>query len=227
MCLTNPVSHHHTRQISQGRAVTRINPVSGDWLPTSWLPTATELPAKLSKLCLCRPALGGSTPASFSQRLVAILIDGLLLAVPFAIAITSGIVLIVSSFTNVVEDANHTVVSADVNGGTLALGVIIVILSTFAIYLPYYLILVGKGATVGDKVAGIRIINANGNPPVYSKAFIRLLVQIFLSGNFLIGYLWMLWDPEKQTLHDKLAGTFSISTKSSLIQKNEPESTRN
>jgi uncharacterized RDD family membrane protein YckC len=155
------------------------------------------------------------------------LIDGILLAIPFAIAITIGIVLIVSSFTNVVNDANHTIVSADVNGGTLALGVIIVILSTFAIYLPYYLILVGKGATVGDKVAGIKIIDANGNPPGYSKAFIRLLVQYFISGNFLIGYLWMLWDPEKQTLHDKLAGTISISTKSSLIQKNRPESTPN
>jgi uncharacterized RDD family membrane protein YckC len=94
-----------------------------------------------------------------------------------------------------------------------------VILSTFAIYLPYYLILVGKGATVGDKVAGIRIIDANGNPPGYKKALIRLLVQNFISGTLLIGYLWMFWDPDKQTLHDKLAGTISISTKSSEVKK--------
>ncbi len=160
-------------------------------------------------------AVGRPTPASIEQRIVATLIDGILLSILFAIVITIGTVLIVSSFTNVVKDANDAVVSADVNGGTLALGLIIIILGIFSIYLPYYLILVGKGGTVGDRVARIKIIDANGNPPGYSKAFIRLLVQGFVSGIFLIGYLWVLWDPDKQTLHDKIAGTISVSAKNS------------
>ena len=162
-----------------------------------------------------RPAVGGPPPASFEQRLVATLIDGILLSILFAVVITIGTVLIISSFTNVVKDANDAVVSADVNGGTLALGLIIVIFGIFSIYLPYYLILVGKGGTVGDRVAEIKIIDADGNPPGYSKAFIRLLVQYFVSGIFLIGYLWVLWDPDKQTLHDKLAGTISVSVRNS------------
>jgi len=29
----------------------------------------------------------------------------------------------------------------------------------------------------------------------------------FLSGIFLLGYLWMLWDAQQQTWHDKLANT--------------------
>ena len=162
-----------------------------------------------------RPAVGGPPPASFEQRLVATLIDGILLSILFAVVITIGTALIISSFTNVVKDANDAVVSADVNGGTLALGLIIVIFGIFSIYLPYYLILVGKGGTVGDRVAGIKIIDADGNPPGYSKAFIRLLVQYFVSGIFLIGYLWVFWDPDKQTLHDKLAGTISVSVRNS------------
>ena len=161
------------------------------------------------------PAVGRPTPASFEQRLVATLVDGILLSILFAIVITIGTVLIVSSLTNVVKDANDAVVSADVNGGTLALGLIIVILGIFSIYLPYYLILVGKGGTIGDRVAGIKIIDTNGNPPGYSKAFVRLLVQYFVSGIFLIGYLWVLWDQDKQTLHDKIAGTISVSAKNS------------
>jgi uncharacterized RDD family membrane protein YckC len=28
----------------------------------------------------------------------------------------------------------------------------------------------------------------------------------------IIGYLWMLYDPEKQTWHDKVAGTFVVPT---------------
>jgi uncharacterized RDD family membrane protein YckC len=73
--------------------------------------------------------------------------------------------------------------------------------------------MVGRGQTYGDQIAGIRIIDANGNPPGYGKATIRLIVQGFLGGIFLITYLWVLWDADKQTLHDKIAGTISISTK--------------
>jgi uncharacterized RDD family membrane protein YckC len=29
---------------------------------------------------------------------------------------------------------------------------------------------------------------------------------------FLLGYLWMLWDPEKQTWHDKAAGSVVVPT---------------
>ena len=39
-------------------------------------------------------------------------------------------------------------------------------------------------------------------------AFVREVVGKFLSGLVLcLGYLWMLWDAERQCWHDKLVGT--------------------
>ena len=40
----------------------------------------------------------------------------------------------------------------------------------------------------------------------YARAFIRWLVSLVSGVVILLGYLWMLWDREKQTWHDKAAG---------------------
>ncbi len=40
----------------------------------------------------------------------------------------------------------------------------------------------------------------------YAGAFIRVIGKIVSAIPCLLGFLWMLWDPEKQTWHDKLAG---------------------
>jgi uncharacterized RDD family membrane protein YckC len=40
-------------------------------------------------------------------------------------------------------------------------------------------------------------------------------VLLFIWGILLlmaVDYLWMIWDSHKQTLHDKLAGTFVVGT---------------
>ena len=74
-----------------------------------------------------------------------------------------------------------------------------------------YFIGSGSGQTVGMRVLGIRAIDsATGGRVDYGKAFVRYLVSIVSFLAVLIGYLWMLWDPEKQTWHDKVAGTFVV-----------------
>ena len=53
---------------------------------------------------------------------------------------------------------------------------------------------------------GIRVIDFNtGGPIGYGRAFIRWLVGLHLGCRVLLGYLWMLWDKEKQCWHDKVA----------------------
>jgi WD40 repeat protein len=102
---------------------------------------------------------------------------------------------------------------ASILGLLISIGIIstvVVISILFITGISYYIIMVGRGQTLGGKVVSIKLIDANGNPPGYRRAFIRFLVQIF-SGIFFIGYLWVLWDKDKQTLHDKVAGTICIS----------------
>jgi uncharacterized RDD family membrane protein YckC len=45
----------------------------------------------------------------------------------------------------------------------------------------------------------------NGASIGYGRAFVRWLVSIVSAIVLLLGYLWMLWDSEKQCWHDKAA----------------------
>jgi uncharacterized RDD family membrane protein YckC len=58
---------------------------------------------------------------------------------------------------------------------------------------------------------GLRVISASGGGSIgYGRAFIRWIGG-YLSTVFLgLGFLWMLWDKEKQCWHDKMAGDFVI-----------------
>jgi uncharacterized RDD family membrane protein YckC len=78
----------------------------------------------------------------------------------------------------------------------------------FLVSILYFTILIGnsRGQTLGQMALGIRVIDFNtGGPIGYGRAFIRWLVSIVSALALLIGYLWMLWDKEKQCWHDKAA----------------------
>jgi uncharacterized RDD family membrane protein YckC len=67
------------------------------------------------------------------------------------------------------------------------------------------------GQTPGDAALAIRVIDLQGGGSIgYSRAFVRWLVSIVSTLVFLLGYLWMLWDGEKQTWHDKAAGSVVV-----------------
>jgi uncharacterized RDD family membrane protein YckC len=120
---------------------------------------------------------GPSGPrASFGRRLVAAIIDGILLGVV-------GAVFYAISRT---------------------LGYVIQLLLTIA-YLTY-LEGSPSGQTVGKKAMGIRVIDfRTGGSIGYGRAFIRWIGRYVSAIACLLGYFWMLWDKEKQTWHDKFA----------------------
>ncbi len=76
----------------------------------------------------------------------------------------------------------------------------------------YYVYFTAKGQTLGKKALKIRVVRVeNGEAPGYLKAFLREVVGKMVSAMvFGLGYLWMLWDPKKQTWHDKIAGTVVV-----------------
>jgi uncharacterized RDD family membrane protein YckC len=60
-----------------------------------------------------------------------------------------------------------------------------------------------RGQTVGGMALGIRVIDLDGGGPIgYGRGFVRQLVKIISGLVFGLGYLWMLWDREKQTWQD-------------------------
>ena len=77
-----------------------------------------------------------------------------------------------------------------------------------------------SGQTVGKHVMNIRVVDFNtGGSIDYGKAFIRWLCGILSGIPCFLGYFWMLWDPEKQTWHDKLAGTVVVPTSAYPVEK--------
>jgi uncharacterized RDD family membrane protein YckC len=82
--------------------------------------------------------------------------------------------------------------------------------------LVYYIYFIGKdGATPGKKHYGVKVVDKTTlEPPGYLKAFLREVIGKFASQLFFaLGYLWAIWDKEKQAWHDKIAGTVVINTK--------------
>ena len=74
--------------------------------------------------------------------------------------------------------------------------------------IAYYTLLEGgwRGQTLGKRMIGIRVIDlARGGPIGYGRAFVRTVGRGLSFFVFGLGYLWMLWDKEKQTWHDKIA----------------------
>lgn len=73
-----------------------------------------------------------------------------------------------------------------------------------------------EGATPGKKLLAIKISNDDGSNLSFAKAGIRyicftlLLIVSFFT--FWLGFLWIIWDKNKQGLHDKLAKTIVVKT---------------
>ncbi len=77
------------------------------------------------------------------------------------------------------------------------------------ISLTYYIYFIGsRGQTPGKMALKIQVVRTDNQPMTYKTALLREVVGKFLSGLVLaVGYLWMIWDKDKQTWHDHLAKT--------------------
>lgn len=67
-----------------------------------------------------------------------------------------------------------------------------------------------KQTTPGGIICQLRLVRVDGNPITFADALVRALVGIFSLAVFFIGALWMLRDQERQTWHDKVAGTYVV-----------------
>jgi uncharacterized RDD family membrane protein YckC len=95
-------------------------------------------------------------------------------------------------------------------------------LIAFVLGLAYYIVLEGgtTGQTIGKRLVGIRVVSAaNGGPLGYGSATVRYFGRILSSIPILLGYFWMLWDGEKQTWHDKLAGSYVVPVASAPVTR--------
>ena len=83
-------------------------------------------------------------------------------------------------------------------------------------YLILFIIVARHGQTPGKQLAKDYCIEASGEAihfwRMVWREFVSQYLLAFVTGSIFgwLDYLWALWDKDKQTLHDKMAGTWVV-----------------
>ena len=67
-----------------------------------------------------------------------------------------------------------------------------------------------QGTTVGGIICRLRVVSTEGTPIRFTEALVRGLASILSILVVGLGWLWVLWDAERQAWHDKIAGTIVV-----------------
>jgi uncharacterized RDD family membrane protein YckC len=137
--------------------------------------------------------------ASWGRRFAAVLVDGLLLALPFLVTVIVAVAIAGGD-----EDSPAWV--------AVVVAWLLWILTPFG----YYTLLHGgeRGQTVGKRLLGIRVIGEDFGRLGYGRAFGRFLVgwlmwlACYVPG--ILNSLWPLWDDKNQALHDKVVNSIVV-----------------
>jgi uncharacterized RDD family membrane protein YckC len=96
------------------------------------------------------------------------------------------------------------------HGGDFAIATLI----GMAIYVAYFTIAIGRwGQTIGALAVSVKVVHPDGTLLSYGAACARLFGSILSYLILWIGYLMMIWDKRKQTLHDKMVGSIVVKVK--------------
>jgi len=92
-------------------------------------------------------------------------------------------------------------------GGLLGFGLIVA-------YIIWALVLFSRGTTPGKNLFGMRVVKEDGRNAGFVTMLLREWVGKAISGLvFALGFLWILFDRDKQGWHDKLMSTYVIERK--------------
>jgi uncharacterized RDD family membrane protein YckC len=121
-------------------------------------------------------------PAGFGERLVAYLIDGVILFVMELV-----LMLLLGQ----------------------PLGSLLSFFASIAYTVGFWMT---QAATPGKMVMGLRVIRQDGAPIDGSTAALRYVGYIVSGIVIGLGFLWIIWDPNHEGWHDKIAKTWVIKT---------------
>ncbi|MFM7687076.1 MAG: RDD family protein [Actinomycetota bacterium] len=156
--------------------------------------------------------------AGFGARLGAWFLDGLLYGLLQVAFIGVGVGLIVAGAKDCIDKIDFdtqnevTCTSSEVNGALVFAGICVIALGVLLVAIIYVRALGRTGQTWGRRIVGVRVVDQHTLQPIgFGRALGRSVFAILISNAiFYLGYLWMLWDREQQTWHDKVVGSIVI-----------------
>jgi len=146
--------------------------------------------------------------AGFVVRGIAFGIDVLLLVMVMGI-IAAGVGIFLGYYTGIVED----VITSEGFDSLKALIPHIRRIALFMLVLPplYFIILTAVfGQTLGKMIVGIRVVRTDGSRAGLLISILRFFCYIVSGGLLCVGFLWVIWDRNRQAWHDMLADTIVV-----------------
>ncbi len=73
-----------------------------------------------------------------------------------------------------------------------------------------------RGASIGQGIMHIKVVNAQGGLLTPSQALVRLLAHVglsFIPFGGIVDLAWPLWDERRQTLHDKAVDCYVVNAR--------------
>jgi uncharacterized RDD family membrane protein YckC len=160
------------------------------------------------------PQYQGPQPryAGFWIRLVARLLDGLVIGIPFGILLGVFFVIggVASNHTSSSSQDSQNAAAAAVFGG----GFLLLYLIALVVQVGYWIYFWGtSGATLGMRLLHLKVVDADtGGPIGYARATVRFLMSIVNGWACYIGWIWVAFDPRKQGWHDKVANSVVLQS---------------
>jgi len=141
-------------------------------------------------------------PASLSKRTGAFVIDDLVINMILLIIFYEPLMALLEGMSTVNQDAVLMV-----NQFIVANMAVV-----FAVKVLYHTILVWQsGMTLGKYVMKIKVVDLlTSQKPRFTQAFWRASLRLVSEMFFYAGFIFALFSPLRQTLHDKLSNTFVI-----------------
>lgn len=170
--------------------------------PGSLAPPASGYPAPVY-------APASTTYGGFWIRLVARIVDGVILGIPLGVlffifvAIAGGI----ASTTNSTDQNTQAALGLGLVGVWLLVG----LLATVGTIVYFVYFWGTSGSTLGMRLFRLRLVDAStGGPIGIGRAVIRYLMTIVNTMACYIGWIWVAFDPRKQGWHDHVANSVVI-----------------
>jgi len=140
----------------------------------------------------------GVRQATIGTRFVAILIDSVLVSI-----LTSIIFAPFSELAPWHYFGGHSGMLTNI--GSIMQSVI---LGIYAVVMTVYF-----GGTIGKRIMNLKVVKTDGSAPDLNTYVMRYIIGYPVSSLIIgLGFIWAIFDPQKQGWHDKIAGTYVVKS---------------
>jgi uncharacterized RDD family membrane protein YckC len=162
------------------------------------------------------PEQSGPAPGvefgGYGARLIAYIIDGIIVAIVTTVIILIGVVILTAT-SDFTLDQTGTVTSGTVSGGGVTALLVSFLLALIfgLLYFPWFW--ARGGQTPGMRITSIRVVSdKDGTPIGWGTAILRLIGWWISAAVFYIGFIWIFIDGRRRSWADLIAGTLVVKT---------------